>query len=323
MKRSYLIAGGAGFLGSHISENLINKGHEVTVIDNLLTGCKSNIEHLLDHENFSLVEEDIIQMTDMSFSPNVIINLAAIANPLDYEENPLMSLSVNSEGNLNLLKLALKNDSSYVFFSSSEIYGNHNPHPECGLKEIHKSNLLLGHKRSPYFIGKMYGEELVKNYCISREMNYLIVRPFNIYGPKMDRNTNYGRVIPNFIRRGLKGEPLLVNGAGNQERSFCHIDDFTECIYRFIKEKMWVHRVVNIGNPQPISVLDLAKKINSITNNSSGFKFQERFVHEPDYRKPNIDRVKGWLDWSPSIPLEKGIKKTIRDDEIFQGLKNE
>ncbi len=313
----YLIAGGAGFIGSHLSEMLIKKGHRVSVIDNLSTGVKQNIEHLIDRDGFTFYRADITETIDFSISPDTIVHMAAIANPTDYEKKPVCSLSVNSEGNRNLLELAEKQDSRYLFFSSSEIYGDHNPPPEFGLKEDMQSKTLLGHKRSPYFVGKMYGEELVKNFCEGYAIEYLIVRPFNIYGPRMDRNSRYGRVIPNFIERGLKEKPLLINGNGTQVRSFCFVSDVIGCLSEIFKKDHWAHDVVNIGNPDPVSIKELAEKINEITGNPSDHEFKDRFKHEPDYRMPNIDLVKNWTDWTPTVSLNDGIEKTIEKDDIL------
>lgn len=162
MKRKrYLVAGGAGFIGSHIADSIVKNGSKVLAIDNLLTGCEANIEHLLDYKNFSFIKQDINDDFESSFSPDVIINLASIANPKDYEENPLKTLTVNSDGNRNLLKLAEQNKSRYMFFSSSEVYGHQKKPVYQGLKETNDSKIILNHKRSPYFIGKMFGEEIV------------------------------------------------------------------------------------------------------------------------------------------------------------------
>jgi len=309
--KKYLIGGGAGFIGSHLSEMLVREGHWVSVVDNLSTGVKENIEHLIGHDRFTFHKGDITDQIDLKISPDVIVHTAAIANPTDYEENPISSLSVNAKGNQNLLDLAEKHDSRYLFFSSSEIYGDHNPPPDGGLKEQTQSKTLLGHKRSPYFVGKMYGEELVKNFCEGSGIEYLIVRPFNIYGPRMDKGTKYGRVIPNFIDWALKKDSLKINGDGEQVRSFCYIDDFIEALHMIFQKDHFPHSVVNIGNPDPISIMDLANEIMHLTGNEAKLEFKSRFKHEPDHRMPDITRVKSWLGWTPKFGLEDGLKLLI------------
>ena len=183
--------------------------------------------------------------------------------------------------------------------------------PNNGLGENSESHLQLNQKRSPYFVGKVFGEEFVKHVCNAENINYLIIRPFNIYGPNMDRKTNYSRVIPNFISRALKKQPLEINGHGIQERSFCFIDDFIDAMISLLKHQFPPEKLINIGNPEPISILKLADMINEILSNPSKHIFTNRYEFEPQFRTPNIDRITNLISWRPKIKLEKGIRKTI------------
>jgi len=307
MKRKYLVAGGAGFIGSHLVEALLREKAHVVVLDDFSSGCIHNLDHLRSHEGLKIVKCDITERIPNLGGFNDVFHLAAEANPTDYEKHPMNCLEVNSIGNWNLIRIARQSNARYIFFSSSEVYGHHDPLPSDGLSEDCSSHLILHRKRSPYFIGKVYGEELVKALCQHFTIPYLIIRPFNIYGPRMDRKTSYGRVIPNFLSWALHDEPLQINGDGTQERSFCHIDDFISCILRVIERPVWDHRILNIGNPEPIRIIDLARKILDITDSGSPYLHTQRYEYEPKYRTPNIDRAREWLGWKPTTCLEEGI----------------
>lgn len=311
-----LIAGGAGFIGSHLSDALIEKGHKVIIVDNLITGRMENISHLNGMDRMIFIKHDILYPLPHISPPDIIINLASIANPTDYEQMPLEVLNVNSIGNLKLLELAKNYKARYIFFSSSEIYGHHTILNKKGINEEDMSHLFLHHKRSPYFIGKLYGEELVKHYSTVENIDYIIIRPFNIYGPRMDEKTKYGRVIPNFINWGLNKKPLIINGDGSQERSFCYITDFIDCMSRIIESNKWKHSIINIGNPNPVSIMQLAEIVNELTDNNMGYTYKNRYEFEPKYRKPNIDKAMLWLNWQPKIDLMNGILQTIKSMRI-------
>lgn len=306
--RNYLIAGGAGFIGSHLVEKLLESKSNVFLLDNFSSGSIRNLEHLCQNKFLTIYEIDITKNLPNFKKLDVIINLATIANTVEYEKYPIETLEVNSIGNRNLLELAVKHEANYIFFSSSEIYGHHEKYQ---INEETFSKLYLNQKRSPYFVGKIFGEELVNNFCKANSLDYLIVRPFNIYGPRMDVKTRYGRVIPNFINNALKNQQLVINGNGNQVRAFCYIDDFIECIMKILVLNSFNHNIVNIGNPEPTTILDLAKMINKIIGNQNGFIFRNRYPYEPNYRCPSIEKVKSWLNWMPKISLEKGLEKMI------------
>lgn len=324
MNKNILVAGGAGFIGSHLTEALLKKGFEVYVIDNLITGSMENLEHLNRVPKLHVFHRDITKKLPDIPPCEVIFNLAAIANPNDYERDPLAVLWVNSLGNMNLLQLAKRWGSKYVFFSSSEVYGHHNSLNGDGLSEEQSSILYLNHKRSPYFVGKIFGEEIVRNTCEDEDLDYIIIRPFNIYGPRMDMKTNYGRVIPNFIKWALSNKPLIINGDGSQERSFCYINDFIDAVMGILSQKSYKYRIVNIGHPESIKILDLAHLINEILDNKAGFIFSDRYPFEPKYRRPNIYRVKNWIGWEPKTRIEEGIKLILKSDKRFRSVvKNE
>lgn len=305
-----LIAGGAGFIGSHLAESLLHRGFAVTVVDNLITGSLENISHLQDNNNFEFIQLDITKEPVQEENYRMIFHLASIANPTEYEQAPYETLSVNSLGSQNLLELAKKSDARYCYFSSSEVYGSGDGE---SITENRLCKIVIGQIRSPYTIGKMYGEEITRAFCKLNSIEYIIIRPFNIYGSRMDCNTTYGRVIPNFIRWAMANEPLRVNGDGLQERSFCHIDDFIGCTTAIINTGTWINHVVNVGCPDSIPIIELAKLINQLSGNSAGIEFRERYEFEPFYRKPDINRVHKWVGWRPKIELTTGLARLIQE----------
>jgi nucleoside-diphosphate-sugar epimerase len=312
-----IIAGGAGFIGSHLVRNLLgrNGNLHLTVIDNLSTGSIKNLNDHLDDARLEFIEADITKpLTDIP-DIDIILNLAAIANPLDYEQHRLDTLMVNSRGNENLIKMARRWGAKYVFFSTSEVYGDHNPLPANGLREEDNCRQVLHTKRSPYAIGKMFGEEIVSNLCTEAGLDYLIIRPFNVYGPNMDVRSPYGRVIPNFLNWAILKRPLKVNGDGTQQRSFIWIEDFIEALLRLIEQPNLDAPVVNIGNPISVSILELALLVNKITRNPAGIEFADRYPFEPHFRTPNIDRITQLTGWFPKVSLAKGLEHILRTQD--------
>lgn len=311
--KSYVIAGGAGFIGSHLVRRLLRHDcvTRVVVLDDFSTGRKENLEDVEDDQRLDVLDCDITGTLRNIPSAEVILHLATIANPTQYEKSPIDTLLVNSKGNENLLRIARESRSFYVYFSSSEVYGNHSPMPVEGLREESESHLFLNRNRSPYFVGKIFGEEIVRNVCRKKMMNYLIVRPFNVYGPRMDVGTRYGRVIPNFIRWAMKGLPLQINGDGTQERSFCYIDDFLDALFELLGAPLLPERIVNIGNPDSISIRQLAMVVNDILDNPAGYVFTKRYEYEPRFRTPNIDRLNSWTRWKPRIGIKEGIERIV------------
>ena len=247
-----LITGGAGFIGSHLSEALLEKGDRVDVVDDLSTGSLKNLEHLLRNENFTFNELDVVNGCPSLHEYDVIFHLAALANPTDYMQRPLDTLLVSSIGTWNLLKNTDRNDIKFIYFSSSEVYGNKDTLPEKGIKEDDVLNISSLTDRSPYIIGKLYGEEITRLICQERMIDHIIIRPFNIYGTRMDVKSSYGRVIPNFFRMARDDIPLRVHGDGEQQRSFCHIEDLIRGLLMILEKDVLGGRVLNIGSPEPL-----------------------------------------------------------------------
>lgn len=311
----FLIAGGAGFLGSHFVKKLLRLKYikKIVVLDNFSTGSLNNLTEVTDDPRLKIIETDISQsIPKLKEDFDFICHLAARANPIDYEKNPIDTLTVNSDGVKNLIGLARRFNTSFIYFSSSEVYGIYDCIPYRGLSEEDTvSRLILGKPRSPYSVGKCFGEELTKRLCNHYGIKYTIVRPFNIYGPNMDVKTNYGRVIPNFITWALKKEPLQINGDGTQIRTFCYIDDFLQALFLLIKAES-PPEVINIGSQQQIRILDLAKLINQLFGNQSNdCVFVERYQFEPLARIPDLNLIKKATGWEPAIGLKKGLKQTV------------
>ena len=314
--KSYLIAGGAGFIGSHLVKYFLSSvdTKKVIIIDNFLTGTYENLNEVINDSRLEIINADITKqdiLEKVTDHIDVVFHLAAIANPTDYENHPILSLQVNSIGNEYLIKLAKKlGASKYIFFSSSEVYGNYETLPEAGLNENCEGHLMLNQVRSPYAVGKSFGEEMAIHFSKENDLNYIIIRPFNVFGPNMDLKTNYGRVIPNFIKWALNNEPLVVNGDGSQVRAFCYITDFVDAIGSLLDNNV-SDITLNVGNPYPISILDLAKLIIKSTNTVAGYTFGKKYKYEPYVRIPDISLITKICGWKPKLTLEEGIKKTI------------
>ena len=310
--QKYLVAGGAGFIGSHLVTRLLENPNtkRVTVVDNFSTGSPENLSSVASDPRLEVIAHDITDNFEVHDDFDVVLHLAAIANPSDYEVSPIPTLLVNSRGNENLIDIARRSSAQYFFFSSSEVYGSYDFIPRQGLSEDALSQLVLNQLRTPYPIGKCYGEELTKYLCRSYENPYVVIRPFNVYGPRMDTKTTYGRVIPNFIAWALQKQPLQVQGNGEQIRTFCHIDDFINGLEITLRHPA-PPSVINIGSPVPTSIFSLAQLINRILANDAGIVFTERYPHETLSRIPDIGRISS-LGWKPAINLEEGIKSTIQ-----------
>ncbi len=312
--KRFLIAGGAGFLGSHFVKRLLRTQYvkEIVVLDNFSTGSLNNLAEVSSDPRLKVIRTDISQsIPNLKNKFDSIWHLAALANPTDYEKNPIDTLTVNSDGVKNLIELAYRFDARYIYFSSSEVYGIYDSIPYQGFSEGDTvSRLILGKQRSPYAIGKCFGEELTRHLCRHYGIKYLIIRPFNVYGPNMDVKTNYGRVIPNFITWALKKEPLKINGDGTQIRTFCYIDDFIQALFSLFRAE-YPPDVINIGSRQQIRILDLAELINEIMDNkSNGYNFVERYQFEPMIRTPDLRKIKELTGWEPVTGLKKGLNKT-------------
>jgi len=301
-----LVLGGAGFLGSHLCESLLDADFSVICVDNLSTGSTDNLQKIATHSNFTFVEHDVKEKFD--FKCDVIVNMASPASPPRYQLNPVGTLLTNFQGTWNGLELARANGSKFIQASTSEIYGEPLVHPQ---KENYWGNVNTIGPRSCYDEGKRAAETLCSDFRKQYKVNTTIVRIFNTYGPRMSKDD--GRVVSNFISQALRGDPLTLYGDGSQTRSFCFVSDL---IAGFMKIISGVDRElgpVNLGNPREISMLDLANVIIKLTNSSSTIEFMPLPVDDPSRRKPDIEFAKSWLKWEPSIDIEEGLGRTIAE----------
>jgi len=303
--KKILIAGGAGFIGSHICEKLVLQGNKVFCVDNLLTGKKDNIKHLLNTKNFKFIKKDINQKIFLNVDE--IYNLACPASPPKYQKNPIETVKASVIGSINLLELAKKCNAKILQASTSEIYGDPKEHPQ---KETYNGNVNPIGIRSCYDEGKRCAETLFFDYHRQKKVKIKVARIFNTYGPKMDFFD--GRVISNFIVQCIKNKNLTIHGKGKQTRSFCYIDDMVDALIKFMNLKSNFTGPLNLGNPYEINIFKVAKKIKKLTNSKSKIIFLNLPVDDPIKRKPDISLAKKKLKWKPKISLEIGIKKTIK-----------
>jgi nucleoside-diphosphate-sugar epimerase len=306
--QSVLVTGGAGFIGSHLCDYLIEKGYKVICLDNLLTGSKKNIEHLLDNPNFEFVEADVTQSLTFHFPPiDYIFHLASPASPIDYQNYPEETLLANSTGTINVLKLAKEQKAKVFLASTSEVYGDPLEHPQ---KETYFGNVNSFGPRSCYDESKRFSEAATYVYLHKHGIDARIIRIFNTYGPRMQKDD--GRVVSNFINEALKGNPLKVDGDGSQTRSFCYISDLVEGIFKAMFSDGTKGEIFNLGNPDEYKVKDLAEKIITLTNSKSEIKYNGTFREDdPMRRQPDITKAKKVLGWEPKISLDEGLQKTI------------
>lgn len=306
-----VITGGAGFLGSHLSETLLEAGHEVVVFDNFVTGRKSNVSHLLPNPKFTLHEHDVIKPFEVDAHVDGVLHFASPASPVDYLEKPIETLLVGSDGTRNALDLAERHGARFVIASTSEVYGDPLVHPQT---EEYWGNVNPVGPRSVYDEAKRYAEALTMAYRTSRGVNTGIVRIFNTFGPRM--RPDDGRAIPNFVRQALAGESVTVAGDGSQTRSICYVDDLVNAIVRMLLTTQDAGPI-NIGNPYEISMLDLARWIVDLTDSSSTITLIERPTDDPNVRKPDITRAQHVLGWSPKVGPQEGLARTI---EYFRAI---
>ena len=299
-----LLTGGAGFLGSNLCDLLIREGHAVVCMDNLLTGKKDNIEHLLDNDSFGFIEHDVTEFIDVKGEIDYVLHFASPASPVDYLKYPIKTLKVGSLGTHNALGVAKKQKCKFLIASTSEVYGDPlvNPQPETYWGNVNP----IG-PRGVYDEAKRFAEAITLAYHRSHGIDTKIVRIFNTYGPRM--RDHDGRAIPNFIDQAIKGEAVTVYGDGLQTRSFCYVSDLIEGIYKLMQSSL--NEPVNIGNPNEMTLLDLAKKIIQLTYSKSNIEYKPLPVNDPKVRRPDITKAKKELNWNPEIALDDGLKKTI------------
>lgn len=298
-----LITGGAGFIGSHLCDYLIKKGNDVICVDNLFSGSKDNIRHLLSHPCFKFIHHDI---TDPLFiEVDQIFHLACPASPVHYQYNSIKTIKTNVMGTINMLGLAKRVGARILLSSTSEVYGNPKVHPQ---KEEYWGNVNPIGPRSCYDEGKRVAETLMMDYHRQNNVDIRIVRIFNTYGPRMALDD--GRVISNFIVQALKGEPITVYGDGGQTRSFCYISDLIEGLIKAMESDLI--GPVNLGNPNEIKIIELAKIILKLTNSKSEIVFRPLPTDDPIRRCPDITLARKRLNWQPIVSLKEGLKETIR-----------
>lgn len=303
-KKRVLITGGAGFLGSHLSDRFINEEYQVIVMDNLITGNPDNIAHLFGNENFSFIQHDVTNFIHVEGDLDYILHFASPASPIDYLEMPIQTLKVGSLGTHKALGLAKVKNATFVLASTSEVYGDPLEHPQ---KEDYWGNVNPIGDRGVYDEAKRFAEAMTMAYHRFHGVDTRIVRIFNTYGARM--RTNDGRALPAFMSQALRGDDITVFGDGSQTRSFTYVDDLVEGIFRLAMSDY--NEPVNIGNPQEISILEFAKEIIELTGSSSKITFQELPNDDPKVRKPDISRAREILDWKPKYPREEGLKITL------------
>lgn len=304
-----VVTGGAGFIGSHLCDALIKKGFEVACVDNLITGTKENIEHLLDNPKFEFLEQDIVEGLKVDGKIDWVFDLASPASPIDYQEKPIETLLVGSVGVKNVLDFCMEKKAKLLHTSTSEVYGDPAEHPQ---KESYWGNVNCVGPRSCYDEAKRFGEALIMAYQRKFSLDSRVCRIFNTYGPRM--RADDGRVIPNFICQALNNKPLTVYGDGKQTRSFCFVSDMVAGILALAESDYALP--VNLGTPSERTILELAEKIIELTNSKSKTEFRPLPEDDPVRRCPDISLAKKELNWQPKIGWEQGLKETI---EFFKG----
>ena len=304
MKKAVLITGAAGFLGSHLCDYFLSKNYKVLGIDNLITGNVKNLSHLESNNNFEFRKIDITYDFKIDESLDFILHFASPASPIDYLKIPLETLRVGSLGTENILKIALKNNARILIASTSEVYGDPLEHPQ---NEEYCGNVDPVGPRGVYDEAKRFQEALTTAYHTYHGLDIRIARIFNTYGSRM--RINDGRAIPAFMGQVLRGESLTVFGDGSQTRSFCYIDDMVEGIYKLLHSKYT--RPINLGNPEEITLIDLANEIITLSGNNNKIIFKPLPVNDPIKRKPDITKAMNILNWKPLVCRKKGLKNTL------------
>jgi dTDP-glucose 4,6-dehydratase len=299
-----LITGGAGFLGSHLCDRFLAEGHQVVVMDNLITGSTANIEHLAGNKDFRFVKQDVTEYLYVEGKLDAILHFASPASPIDYLELPIQTLKVGALGTHKTLGLAREKGALYLLASTSEVYGDPLEHPQ---REDYWGNVNPIGPRGVYDEAKRFGEAMTMAYHRYHGLDTRIARIFNTYGPRM--RLEDGRVVPNFIAQALRGEPLTVYGDGAQTRSFCYVSDMIEGVYRLLFSREV--DPVNVGNPREMTILQFAHLVNEITGNTAGVVHEPLPEDDPRVRQPDIGRARQVLRWEPEVSLEDGLRETI------------
>ena len=299
-----VVTGGAGFIGSHLTDELIRQGHKVVVIDNFITGSRKNLEHHKDSDQLSIIEHDITKPIYLAEKIDRIFHLASPASPIDYQKLPIQTLKVGALGTHNILGMAKLHDARILLASTSEVYGDPEIHPQV---ESYWGHVNPVGPRGCYDESKRFAEALVVAYRDYHQVKTRIIRIFNTYGPRM--RLNDGRVVPAFMSQILKNQDLTVFGDGSQTRSFCYVSDLVRGIIAVMEQEDT--NPINLGNPTEITIKEFAEKVISITGSSSKLSFGPLPEDDPKRRRPDISRAKKLLSWEPVVDLEKGLKKTL------------
>ncbi|QDU41352.1 UDP-glucuronate decarboxylase [Maioricimonas rarisocia] len=297
-----IVTGGAGFLGSHLCDRLLERGDEVLCVDNYFSGRKANVEHLIGNPRFELIRHDIVH--PLYLEADQIYNLACPASPVAYQYNPIKTIKTSTVGMVNVLGLAKRCRARILHTSTSEVYGDPDVHPQ---KEDYWGNVNPIGPRSCYDEGKRVAESLCMNYHLAHDLDVRIVRIFNTYGPRMDPND--GRVVSNFIMQALRGESLTVYGDGKQTRSFCYVDDLVEGLIRMMNQDEQTGPV-NLGNPVENTMIELARAVLEVTGSSSELQFDPLPQDDPKQRCPDITLARKLLNWEPTVDLKTGLTAT-------------
>jgi nucleoside-diphosphate-sugar epimerase len=298
------VAGGAGFVGSHLCERLLDAGHEVTCVDSLITGDRRNIAHLLDREGFQLLVHDVVQPLDADAEG--IFHLASPASPVAYQNHPEETALANAVGSQQLLGLARRLNARYLFASTSEVYGDPEEHPQ---RETYWGHVNPIGPRACYDESKRFGEAMTMVYLNQYGVDARIIRIFNTYGPRSDPND--GRLVPNFVTQALRGQPLTVYGDGSQTRSLCYVEDLVRGIELAMFAPNTTGLVVNLGNPEEHTVLEYAELIRELVGLPAEIAFRPLPADDPTRRRPDISRARERLGWEPRVPVREGLLRTI------------
>jgi dTDP-glucose 4,6-dehydratase len=299
-----VVTGGAGFLGSHLCDLLIERGWEVLSIDNLVTGTASNVRHLAGNPRFSMVQHDVTKFIDVPGPVDYVLHFASPASPVDYLKLPIQTLKVGSLGTHNTLGLALAKNAKYFLASTSECYGDPSVSPQ---PETYWGNVNTVGPRGVYDEAKRFAEAMVMAYHRAKGLDTNIVRIFNTYGPRM--RLNDGRALPNFVYQALNGQPITVYGTGKQTRSFCYVSDLIDGIYRLMVSDE--HEPTNIGNPHEITILEFAERVRTLLGVSTPIIFKPLPQDDPKQRCPDISKARRLLGWEPKVDLEEGLRRTL------------
>ncbi|HLD31535.1 MAG TPA: UDP-glucuronic acid decarboxylase family protein [Patescibacteria group bacterium] len=303
-----LVTGGAGFIGSHLCEKLLNSGHSVVGLDNLVTGARENIEHLLSNKRFKFYQRDINRPLHLAQKIDQIYNLACPASPIQYQKDPISTIKTNTLGMINVLEFALKHGARVLQASTSEVYGDPEVHPQV---ESYRGHVNPIGPRACYDEGKRCAETLCFDYRRRYGLDTKVVRIFNTYGPRMAFAD--GRVVSNFIIQALHGQGLTIFGKGNQSRSFCYVDDLVNGLVAMMKTNKKVAGPVNLGNPSEYQIKELAEAVIKLTGSKSKIVYRSLPEDDPQRRRPDISQAKKLLHWEPRVALTVGLNKTIVD----------